>query len=49
MTNYLLCLILLTLCLGGVPLDGKVKQILYIVLALLGLFVLFGGTSVAIR
>ena len=49
MTNYLLCLILLTLCLGGVPLDGRVKQILYVVLALLGLFVLFGGSSITVR
>lgn len=43
MSDYFLLLILLTLCLGGVPLDAKIKQILYIVLAVLGIVAFVGG------
>ncbi len=43
MTDYLLFLILLTLCLAGVPLEAKIKQICYIGLAVLGFLGYFGG------
>ncbi len=43
MTDYLLALILFTLCLGGVPLDPKIKTILYIVLAFIGALIALGG------
>jgi len=43
MTNYLLALILLALCLGGVPLDAKVKQVIYVALAIVGIFIALTG------
>ncbi len=49
MSNYLLFLILMTLCLGGVPLDGRVKQILYVVFALLGVLAFLGSGFIPVK
>ncbi len=49
MSDYLLFLILLAICLGGISFDGRAKQIVYIVLAILGILAFFGGSMLQVR
>ena len=49
MSDYLLFLILLAICLGGISFDGRVKQIVYIILAVLGVLAFFGGSMIQVR
>lgn len=45
MTDYLLAAIIFVLCLGGIPLDGRVKSVIYVVMGLASLLYLLSSLS----